>query len=56
MPLKLLSNFWRTSNIPFINCEINFILTWTENYVIKSKATRDPTPNANPAVAAVHNK
>ena len=25
--LKFLSNFWRTLEIPLINCEINFILT-----------------------------
>ena len=29
--LKHLSNFWRTSNIPLINCEIELILTWSKN-------------------------
>ena len=29
VPLKYLSNFWRTVEIPFINCEINLILTWS---------------------------
>ena len=24
VPLKYLSNFWRTSEMPLINCEINF--------------------------------
>ena len=27
VPLKHLSNFWRTLDMPLINCEINFILT-----------------------------
>ena len=27
--------------MPLINCEINLILTWSENYVLKSKARRD---------------
>ena len=27
VPLKYLSNFWRTLEMPLINCEINFILT-----------------------------
>ena len=27
VPLKYLSNFWRTLEMPFINCEINLILT-----------------------------
>ena len=27
VPLKYLSNFWRTLEMPLINCEINLILT-----------------------------
>ena len=27
--------------MPLINCEINLILTWSENCVLKSKAQRD---------------
>ena len=34
IPLKYLSNFWRTSEISFINCEISLILTWSTNFVI----------------------
>ena len=26
--LKYLSNFWRSLNIPLINCKIELILTW----------------------------
>ena len=44
VPLKYLSNFWRTLNMPLINCEINLILTWFENCVLTSKATRDAIP------------
>ena len=55
VPLKHLSNFWRTLDIPFINSEINLILTWSENCVLTSKATRDADPDANPAVAAINN-
>ena len=57
VPLKYLSNFWRTLNMPLINCEINLILTWSENCVLTSKATRDAVPaqGGNPAVAAVNN-
>ena len=29
VPLKYLSNFWRTLEMPLINCEINLILTWS---------------------------
>ena len=55
MPLKYLSNFWRTLYIPSINCEINIILTCTENCVITSKAIIDADTDADPAVVAVNN-
>ena len=34
VPLKYLSNFWRTLEMPLINCEINLILTWSSTCVI----------------------
>ena len=34
VPLKYLSNFWRTLEMPLINCEVNLILTWSTNCVI----------------------
>ena len=55
VPLKHFSNFWRTLNMPLINCEINLILTWSENCVLTNKATRDIDPDADPAVAAIDN-
>ena len=36
VPLKYLSNFWRTIKMPLINCEIKLILTWSTNCVIVS--------------------
>ena len=36
VPLKYLSNFWRTFEMTLINCEINLILTWSANCVIVS--------------------
>ena len=32
--LKYLSNFWRTLEMPLINCEIELILTWSRNCVM----------------------
>ena len=55
VPLKHLSNFWRTQDIPLIYCEINLILTWSEKYVLTSKVTRDADSDANPTVAAIDN-
>ena len=34
VPLKYLSKFWRTSEMPLINCEVNLILTWSSTCVI----------------------
>ena len=36
VPIKYLSNFWRTLEMPLINCEINLILTWSTICVIVS--------------------
>ena len=36
VPLKYLSNFWRTLEMLLINCEVNLILTWSEDCVISS--------------------
>ena len=36
VPLKYLSNFWRTLKMPLINCEIQLILTWSRHSVIIS--------------------
>ena len=38
-----------------INCEINLILTWSENCVLTSNTTRDADPDADPSVAAIDN-
>ena len=33
VPLKYLSNFWRTLEMPLINCKVNLILTWSKDCV-----------------------
>ena len=49
VPLKYLSNFWRTLEMPLINCEVNRILTRSSTCVIT---------NSNPAgtFAITHTK
>ena len=47
VPLKYLSNFWRTLDTPLINSEINLPLTWSDNCVLTSKAKRDADPAIN---------
>ena len=34
VPLKYLSNFWRTLEMSLINCEVNLILAWSSTCVI----------------------
>ena len=34
VPLKYLRNFWRTLEMPLINCEVNLILTWSADCII----------------------
>ena len=34
VPLKYLSNFWRTLEMPLIKCEVNNFLTWSSNCVL----------------------
>ena len=34
VPLKYLSNFWRTLEIPLINCEVSLTLIWSPNCVV----------------------
>ena len=36
VPLKYLSSFWRTLEMPLINCEVNLILTWSSTCAIVS--------------------
>ena len=36
VPIKYLSNFWRTLEMPLINCEVGIILTWSKTCVISS--------------------
>ena len=51
IPLKYLRNFWRALNMPLINCEVYLTLTWSDNCVLTSKATR----NAAPGMDAINN-
>ena len=39
VPLKYLSNFWRTLEMILINCEINLDLKWPKNCVIVANNT-----------------
>ena len=55
VPLKHLSNFWRTLDMPLISCEVSLALTWSENCVLTdntAQTSRNANPNVNPTVEA----
>ena len=54
IPLKYLGNFWRSLDIPLINCEITLILSWYKECVLVGKALRNaPDPQPNPPIAVI---
>ena len=42
IPLKYLGNFWRSLDIPLINCEIRLILFWYKECVLVGRTFRGP--------------
>ena len=59
VPLKHLSNFWKTLDMPLVNCEINFILIWSEKCVLTSEVERDKIigtgSDENPQFSEINN-
>ena len=53
VPLKHLSNFWRTLDMPLINCEVSFILTWSTDCSLTDLTTAAAVLDADPPVAAI---
>ena len=56
VPLKRLSNFWRSLNIPLINCKVELILTWFKNCVLINKLTREANYDVDPDVYKIDNR
>ena len=38
IPIKHMSNFWRSLDMPLINCKIHLELNWTKDYVMTTIA------------------
>ena len=45
VPLKYLSNFWRTIEMSFINCEISLQLKWSRNCIIVAGIANNQNPS-----------
>ena len=54
VPLKYLSNFWKTLDMAMIDCEVSLTLTWSKDCVLADLITRNGSPNADPPVAAIN--
>ena len=48
IPLKHLSNFWRSLDILLINCEVELIKTWSKNCALADMTARAAGNNNNP--------
>ena len=44
VPLKYLSNFWRTLRMPLINWKISLQLKWSRNCIIVAGTTNNQNP------------
>ena len=55
VPLKYLSNFWKTFYIPLINCNVSLTLTWSANCPITNKVYRKANPDADPVEVGLDN-
>ena len=44
VPLKYLSSFWRTHEMPLVNCEVELILSWFANCVAVSTNVTNQNP------------
>ena len=51
IPLKYLSNFWKSFNISIINCEVEVILNWSKNSVLVNMTERDAEGDNSAIVA-----
>ena len=44
VPLRYLSNFWRTIEMPLINCEISLQLKWSRKCIILAETANNQNP------------
>ena len=44
VPFKYLCNFWRTIEMPLINCEISLMLTWSKDWFLIAGTLKSQNP------------
>ena len=50
VPLNHLSNFWRTLDMPLINCEVSLTLTWSKYCLLTDLTTKAGNSDADPPI------
>ena len=53
--LKYLNNFWRTNEMPLINCEVNLILAWSKKIFILDNPLDNQIPKLELHVSFIRN-
>ena len=51
--LKYLSNFWRSLEIPLINCKVELRLQWTKYFVLSAAANYNDNNNAHDLIFTI---
>ena len=55
VPLKYLSNFWRSLEIPLINCKVELKLKWTNYCVLSAAGADNDDANGNNTIFTIKN-
>ena len=56
VPLKYLSNFWRTLEMPLINCNVELKLKWRKYCVLAAACGDNANANPNKVIFTIKNK
>ena len=56
VPLKYLNNFWRSREIPLINCKIKLKFKWTIYCVLAATCANDTDANSNNIIFTIKEK
>ena len=53
LPLKYLNNFWRSLEMPLINCKVELKLKWTKHYVLAASDNGNTNDHPNDIIFAM---
>ena len=55
MPLKYLCNFWRSLEMPLINCKVELKLKWTKYCVLAATGAENANADSNDTISKTQN-